>query len=832
MAFGGFLKTHEEGPKQGEIEWMARKDSFSKFLPWVAYEKSDDVYLLHDNTFAVMYECSPLAFLGSKASSSLAGMLGQDFPPETVISFTLYSDDHVEDTLAQYRKLKTRDDPIIREAAARYSAYLDSGRAGFKAMSGIRLRNFRLFVCIKSPKMLTEDKRAQVTEALKAAGMGPRTFKPDSLIEVMRRLFNRKPPERARSYCDSTYIRNQIILAENTVRPKDDIVWLGSVPAACMTPKVLTDIGSLDVNALMGGFMGIEDDDSQLNCRVLWTTNVYFQANTGKIKRKADILNMQRAGGSIAKTIGRRVGEMNWVLDDLENKRYCNVITSMWILGDDEDHLASSIARAQRLWENKNFVMQRESKIAVPLLIASLPGGLYLGKPAFRNTETMDRDFQVSVTAAAHLLPVQADFAGGMRPVLCYVGRKGQLVTVDVFDPGANNHNFLVCAGSGAGKSFSLNFLASNYYGMGAKLRLVDIGYSYQKQAALVGGRFIDIGDPSLKIVINPFATVSVGDAEDAAANRGAVAQVLLAMVYSNTGTASVTETQVTLMKYAVEFALKRDGGEYGIDHVIEYLAQYPQHAEVKLDQLIPLAKEMAFNLHDFSSKGRYGRMFNGKSTFNIGSDDFVVLEMERLLTDPELFGVVSLQVLNAITSDLYLSDRGSRRFMMFDEAWKYLIQTGGAQGSAGNSATSAIAGIIEEGYRRARKYGGATGIVTQSPLDLGKMGPAGEVIRANSAFKFWLQNDPEEWSAAAKRDIVNYSGLKYDLAVSIKNAKPRYSEIFFDTPFGSGCGRLAVDPWTYWVNTSSPDEYKIVTDKARELGSYKAALDALASRK
>lgn len=831
--FGGFLKPDEQGPKEGELEFLASHTSFSKYLPWLAYEQSEEIYLLQDNTFCSMWECNPLAFMGSKAMASLAGMLSQDFPPETVFSFTLYPDEHVDPMLASYRQLKSRNDPIIREAAARYSAYLEKGKQGFAAMSNIRLRNFRLFVSVKTPKPMDKDKRAQILEGLKAAGMAPRTLKPDALVDVMRRIFNRNPPSNAQAYCRNTYLRNQIIQTTNPVVPKEDVVWLGDVPAACLTPKVLTDIGALDVNGLIGGFMGVEDDDSQLNCRFLWTTNVYFQASKEKIKRKADIMMAQRAGGSIAKVLGRRVGELNWVLDDLENTRYCNVITAVWILGDNEEHLNSSLARAQRLWENKNFVMQRETKIKVPLLIASLPGGLYLGKPAYRNTETLDRDFQVSVNAASQFLPVQADFAGGMRPVLCYVGRKGQLVTVDVFDPGANNHNFLVCAGSGAGKSFSLNFLASNYYGMGAKLRLVDIGYSYQKQAALVKGRFIDIGDPNVKLVMNPFAGLDVGDAEDAAANRGAVAQVLLAMVYSNTGTGSVTETQVTLMKSAVEFAVGRDGGEFGIDHVIEYLNTYPQFADVKLDQLTPMAREMAFNLQDFSSKGRYGRMFNGKSTFNISSDDFVVLEMERLLTDPELFGVVSLQVLNAITNDLYLSDRGARRFMLFDEAWKYLIQTGGAQGASGNSATSAIAGIIQEGYRRARKYGGATGIVTQSPLDLGKMGAAGEVIRGNSAFKFWLQNDPEEWSAAAKRDIINYTGLKYELAVSIKNAKPRYSEIFFDTPFGAGCGRLAVDPWTYWVNTSSPEEFKIVTDKARELGGdYKAALDALADKK
>jgi len=95
---------------------------------------------------------------------------------------------------------------------------------------------------------------------------------------------------------------------------------------------------------------------------------------------------------------------------------------------------------------------------------------------------------------------------------------------------------------------------------------------------------------------------------------------------------------------------------------------------------------------------------------------------------------------------------------------------------------------------------------VTQSPLDLQKFGPTGEVIKANSAFKFWLESD--DYSEAAKRGIIDYSGLLLDLARSVKNRRPNYSEIMFDTPLGVGVGRLCVDPWTYWMNTSSGGDF------------------------
>lgn len=832
--FDWLLKPEEEGLRTDDFPEIAKRKQFSAFLPWLAYRKHEQSYMNSDNTVGRLWECSPLTFLAENNADALSGILRQEFPKETVLSFMLFPDQHIDPILWQYEQLKDRGDPVSIEAAKRYAKFLSDARTGMKTMQGIPTRNFRLIVSVKSPEPMPREALAQIEEGLAGAGLAPRNMEPDALLEVMRRLFNDDFSNNAYAYNDQRYLRSQIIKADTVIEKRGNTMWLGSRPAACLTPKTPADVEALSINKLIGGFNGREDDNTQLSQMFIWTTTVVFRTDESKVKSKASVMMAQRAGGSIAKELSRRVTELAWVLDDIENKPYCDVLTSFWVIGRDEDDLNKGLARARGLWERGKFVMQREDRIAHAMLIAALPFGLFTGKN-YSNLNTLDRDFPMSCEAAARMLPVQADFSGRMAPAMILMGRKGQLATVDVFDKNANNNNLLVCAGSGAGKSFFTNFLASNYYGTGALMRLVDIGYSYEKQCAIRKGRFIDIGDPNNPLILNPFQTAvrKTQDLEDRSANRATVAQIVLAMVYSGTGTANITETHLTLCKQGVDFAYQRDGGEMGIDHVAEFLKTYPKHAiddGANLDFASQLAHEMAFNLMDWTSKGRYGAMFNGKSTFDISSDDFVVLEMERLMTDEELFGVVSLQVLNAITQDLYLSDRSQRRFMLFDEAWKYLVNSTQADGAAGNSATTAIAAIIQEGYRRARKYGGATGIVTQSPLDLGKMGPAGEVIKGNSAFKFWLQCDPEEWSLAAKRDIVGYSGLTLELAASVKNNSPNYSEVFIDCPFGKGVSRLSVDKWTYWVNTSSPKEFALFKAKMAELENDPvAALTALA---
>ena len=40
-----------------------------------------------------------------------------------------------------------------------------------------------------------------------------------------------------------------------------------------------------------------------------------------------------------------------------------------------------------------------------------------------------------------------------------------------------------------------------------------------------------------------------------------------------------------------------------------------------------------------------------------------------------------------------------------------------------------------------------------------------------------------------------------------VRNNKPNYSEVFIDSPLGLGIARLVVDPFSYWINTSAPED-------------------------
>jgi conjugal transfer ATP-binding protein TraC len=793
--------------RAADVEQLAARHSFSQYLCYETYDEQRREYGNAGGTVGYIWECRPLAFLTDKSLECLAGLLRQDYPDKTTVQFILVPDDALDGHLNAYLALKQRQEPIVQQGAAQYARHLHEGRRGLAGMGGTPVRNFRLLVAIKSPAAFQDDRIKWIEEMLTQGGLAPAALPPAGFLDLMRRLLNSAAPVNTAAYDPGVYLSKQIVQAETRIRVEEDHIRIGSRYAACLTPKSMPASGQLDclgINALIGGYGGPQDDGSQIAQRFVWTTTVFFETRPADIRRKASVMAAQRVGGTIAKDLARRNAEMSHDLEELEQDRFVDLITSVWVFGEDREALNRGIARCRGLWEQQRFVMQRESHIGIAMLLVALPFGLYLTK---NNVVMLQRHFTMSARAAAHLLPVQADFGGRMRPAQLYVGRKGQLVSVDVFDKRANNHNFLVCAGSGAGKSFLMNKLVGDYYGLGSLIRIVDIGYSYEKQTMLLGGRYIDIGEEAGRLCLNPFTTAAAGARHEAESDELAISSVLLTMAFAATEIPRSENSYYTLMKDAVRFAKARDGGERGVDHVAEYLRTFPKHAaDQYFDGAIPLAHQMAFNLRDFTSSGKHGALFNGKSTLNIGADDFVVLELERIMNDTELFQVIAMQVVNAITQDLYLSDRSQQRFMVFDEAWRYF------------SSTPMIANMIKEGYRRARKYGGATGIITQSPLDLRAFGEAGVVIKSNSAFKFFLES--QDYNAAVAAGILDYQGLLLDLAKSVRNMPPRYSEVLFDTPFGAGVARLCADRFTYWMNTTTASEvarFKYVLSQVRD---------------
>ena len=792
------MTSYQSGMTLARLRRSVERDSYSDFLPLAAWVEEEQAFLTIDDGWGYSWELIPSPYMFAHVHEALLGLLNVNFPEGTILQLQSFADPLIDDALDAFLDLKTRPDPLIQASARRTFDYLRAGTMGLKALHGIPIRDFRAFLSVKTRAPMDSDLRRQIEEQL--AKLGIRPMAPSEIISLYRRIFNgvHAPAPGVFTQTADVPLRRQIIDAGPALRFDGPEVYLGNQVARCLTPKSPPRrITAERANRLTGGMRGSSEDSDQIGGPLLYTLNVLFDHSAFEIHKRAQILSAQKAAGSFAVEVGKQIEEIGWILDEAGNTRFVSVIPTMWVFGRDRHQAREMAARAKRLWESEPlpWMVQEESYLNPILLAASLPFGLY---PERRTIGMLQRDFRVPVRAGVLMSPIQTDFRGGGRPALLYTGRKGQLITLDLFDPRINNYNFIVSAESGAGKSFLLNNLCQQYFAQNALIRIIDIGGSYKKLCTLCSGRYIDLGEEHL--VLNPFDLGLALDGDDRESAISMAVSIVAEM--ANAGTRKgVTTSEWNLLKSAVQWAIESGRAEAGIDAVREWLGSYPANTVSDLDRvdhLVPTARELAFNLRDFGSDGAYGHYFNGPSTFDISNDEFVVLELERLKAMPDLFNVVVMVVINAVTQELYLSARDRPRFVLCDEAAQFMTREEGQD-------LSRLAEAISQGYRRARKYRGSFGIILQSMNDLLLFGGTGQVILENAATRFLLQGST--YDKAVENKILDYSGFVLDLLKSVRNNKPNYSEVFIDSPLGLGIARLVVDPFSYWINTSAPED-------------------------
>jgi conjugal transfer ATP-binding protein TraC len=225
----GLLSDAERGPFKGEIERFARRDPFSPYLAYRAYDETEQAYHNTDNTIGYVWECKPAAFLGNSAADTLAALLRQAFPAETVLSVSLFPDDDIDPILERYLKLKTAGGSLARRAAEQYATHLSGCREGTPSMSGIRVKNFRVILSIKAPGGLSRELKAQVVESLSSAGLAPTPMKPHALLQFLRTALNDRRPSNPALYNPDVFLGKQIVLADSPIRNDQEnmLLWFG-----------------------------------------------------------------------------------------------------------------------------------------------------------------------------------------------------------------------------------------------------------------------------------------------------------------------------------------------------------------------------------------------------------------------------------------------------------------------------------------------------------------------------------------------------------------------------------------------------------------------------
>jgi type IV secretory pathway VirB4 component len=345
------------------------------------------------------------------------------------------------------------------------------------------------------------------------------------------------------------------------------------------------------------------------------------------------------------------------------------------------------------------------------------------------------RSFDTDALAAS--FPFASAGLSGERGVLYGTATNGSgLVLWDRF--AQDNHNSVILARSGAGKSYLAKLEALRSLYAGIEISVVDPEDEYRRLAETVGGAYVHLGAPGVRV--NPFdlapgpdplirralfihtlVAVLLGEkpdpASDAALDRGIVG------AYESVGITADPRSHVrpAPLLRDLNSALDAEGD--------------------------PAARILALRLAPFVT-GTHRGLFDGPTTTH-PSGHLVVFSLRDLPSELKAAG--TLLTLDSIWRRVSDPSNRKRRLVIVDEAWLLMSEPSGAD-------------FLFRMAKSARKHWAGLTVVTQDAADL--LGsPLGQAVVANAATQILLRQAPQTIDALAEAFALSAGERAYLLS-------------------------------------------------------------------
>jgi type IV secretory pathway VirB4 component len=402
------------------------------------------------------------------------------------------------------------------------------------------------------------------------------------------------------------------------------------------------------------------------------------------------------------------------------------------------------------------------------------------------------RKYLIQTDALANILPIQSEWQGSSKAMALLKTRKRELLKLDLFDETLPAKHGIVLGTTGSGKSFATNYLLTSYLLQDPKNQLVviDVGKSYRRLAATLGGTYLDI-DLGENYAINPLLHKS--------------------MLYKNGAIDSESLSYLTLIVEKLSKAKPDDVLTNAHKRVIEkaILQMYEKRNAPILSDLVEAlrsysvgddadkarAREFAKNL-SLWTENQYGKLLNRQGNVDT-SRRFVVFELGKLDAHPDLQSIVFFVIRTAIANKLNNPD--TRKVIVIDEGWRFF-----------NDDTSAR--LIEDLYRTSRKFNGLVLSISQSPEDFLNTKAANAII-SNSFTKYILKlNKGHE---LLSRFDLNDSEVNE--AKTLISRPGIFSELFVKYGENSIVARIEPTALEYWLATTDPQDIQLEDQLRKE---------------
>ncbi len=784
------------------------RPSLSDLMPHLAYDKDTCLYALSDGYVGFGFVSPPLSGTDDTVAQRLNVFLTFEYPEGSFIQVMLLASQDIRERMAAMAGMRDAGSSksLRKSSENRVSLFVGATERPISHNLPALVRDFRVVISIKIPQGSAEGLpsvqdmdsanglRLKTGESLKSAGLGVSNLDPETLLRTIGTLLHWGPNAGWRQaepvYDGGKPINEQIAESDDMLEVDGTGVWLGRKRLRILSPGRLPPTMELwnmrrMVGDAMTGMRGMHGN-------FFINLNLFIPDNSSErssLETKRTSINYQAFGPMphfVPKIMLKK--ESSDILNEavMDGDRIVKMMLCVGVFADSPGESQSRVSEAVTYFREIGWDVKEDTYIHFPMLVNCIP----LAADA-RAVPFLKRYNTVGSSHAVEFMPIVGDWPGTGTPMLNFVSRSGALMAVDIFDS-STNYNTTIVAASGSGKSFLTNDIITSYISAGAVIWTIDIGRSYEKLCKDIGGDFVEFGEAS-NICLNPFEIVK---------NYGEEADMLVGIVVSMASMADkLSDLQYARLRAIIKVLWDRHGAGLMVDHI----------AAAATGDEDRRVNDLGHQLYAFTTKGEYGKYFNGKNTITF-TKDLTVLELEELKGRTHLQAVVLLILIHQIQNAMYMGDRSRRKILIIDEAWDLL-------------AKGDIAKFIETGYRRFRKYNGAAITVTQSLNDL-YSSPSGIAIAENSA-NFYLLYQKQETIESIKRQnrlVIGESGYAY--LKSVHTVTGAYSEIFFITGYGSGVGRLVVDKYTKLLYSTHPDDIRKIMRRTESGMTVAEAID------
>lgn len=827
------------------LESIAQIPRLTGLLPYLGWMPQEKLFVLDNGAFGQSDEYS-LGFCietmpQTGANEEMERVLASLFmscPPGTGIQITLYATPHILPVLRQQANMlpvdPDRDDNAVDRrnkniyralARRRIDHYLKGTSKSLFSHHVYLLRDYRCVISITMP--LHPDKPADVEEAmriresvhatLRSAHLPGTDWGPQELINFVADFFDHerifgRGGDRVLDYDDTRPLRQQVSNLEVASAVADHLIKFqkaGQEETAlqCFSVRQYPKYYRLGaMGALIGDYYQLA---LAIPCPFLITMGaIILDYESARTKAQMKAARATQAAGSymahFQPDLQDRKRDWDMVLRAFDNGRNVVQMYHQMVLVSRLEDASRSEHAVRAVWRARGFDLAKDFYLQHQALVAAMPCTLTPGLQ--KDLRLFGRAGTKTADNAVMTSPLIAEWKGTETLMITLFGRRGQIMTFDLFDNKGGNYNFAVAALSGSGKSVFVNELAFRYMGAGAKVWIVDVGRSYRNLCDLIDGEFIEFSDERKNtICLNPFSMIVDIN------NDMEMLLPLLAQM------ASPREPLDNYSYSALAAATKRvwdtKGKRATITDVYDLLktGRLSDDAEHERD----LAR-LATSLEPYTRYGVYASYFEGEANIQFHKN-FVVLELEELKSKKDLQAVVMQLMMYRITQEMYF-DRSRRKLVIIDEAWDLM--------GSGSSAS-----FIEAGYRRARKYGGAFGTITQSVEDYYKNEATKAAIQ-NADWLFLLRQKPESIERLGKEGKLHVDEWMKRQLSSVTTEHGHYSEIFVHGPVGSGVGRLILDPFSMMLYSTRAEDFQAIKALKEQGASLVDAIDTLLAQR